>query len=358
MKLSSALLTLLLLFTQFTPSVTFAQKKASHTPPPQKLVIATWNVENLFDTEVNQPNRRDEEFTPQSWRRWTPERYETKLTNLAWVIHQMQPDILCVTEVENRGVLEQLNQRLQEIHGWSFAAIAHEDSSDYRGIDNAILSRFPIKKQRLFRFNNRRGALFATIDVPQAPITVVANHWKSQSGDTKENNQLRANEADATRKVILKHLKQDPSLSLVIAGDFNVDHDDPCMQDTFLATVNKNKSYSSPRENPIFYNLIGDIPEKERGSYFYARHKNWHTYDAIMVQPEMLKGPEAPGPSWRTSPSKARATYVFALKEMRELGDGRPKAYRRVRIKGKPANYYVEGYADHFPIITTLRRAH
>ena len=42
---------------------------------------------------------------------------------------------------------------------------------------------------------------------------------------------------------------------------------------------------------------------------------------------------------------------------MKEPGDGRPRAFRRVRIKGKPNNYYEEGYSDHFPVIVTLAPA-
>ena len=75
---------------------------------PDKILVATWNLENLFDTVTNQPGGADEEFTPQSWRRWTPARLDTKLDNLAWVIDRMKPDVLCVAEVENRAVLQQL----------------------------------------------------------------------------------------------------------------------------------------------------------------------------------------------------------------------------------------------------------
>ena len=50
-------------------------------------------------------------------------------------------------------------------------------------------------------------------------------------------------------------------------------------------------------------------------------------------------------------------TKVFTLPEMRDETDGRPKAFRRVRIKGKPDNYYEEGYSDHFPVVTVLKRA-
>ena len=62
----------------------------------------------------------------------------------------------------------------------------------------------------------------------------------------------------------------------------------------------------------------------------------------------MLAPPDQPGPPWRVSPPEARATLTYALPPMREPGDGRPKAFRRVRVKDKPANYYVEGYADHW----------
>ena len=81
------------------------------------------------------------------------------------------------------------------------------------------------------------------------------------------------------------------------------------------------------------------------------------TFDAILVAPKMLLPPDAPGPPWRASSPESRATLTYALAPMREPGDGRPKAFRRVRIQGMPENYYVEGYADHFPVITTLRRA-
>ncbi|MGI5869352.1 MAG: endonuclease/exonuclease/phosphatase family protein [Kiritimatiellia bacterium] len=324
---------------------------------PDTILVATWNLENLFDTEANQPGGGDEEFTPESWRRWTPERLDTKLDNLAWVIDQMKPDILCVCEVENRAVLQQLVDRIERNHNWTFHAIAHEDSPDPRGIDNAILSRHPITSSRLLPHEDRRGALLATIDIEGAAITVLANHWKSQSGDRNTNIAIRTAEALAVRREVLAILKQNPAAAVVIAGDFNVDLDDPCLTVSFKASADRSDALGTSGAKTVFYNLLGDIPAAQRGSYYYARRKVWNTFDAILVAPAMLAPPEEPGPPWRVSAPDAGATLTYALEPMREPGDGRPKAFRRVRIKGKPENYYVEGYADHFPVITTLRRA-
>ena len=324
---------------------------------PDKILVATWNLENLFDTVTNQPGGADEEFTPQSWRRWTPARLDTKLDNLAWVIDRMKPDVLCVAEVENRAVLQQLADRIQRNHGWTFDHIAHEDSPDFRGIDTAVLSRHPIASSRLFRHEDRRGSMIATVDIGGAELTLLANHWKSQSGDRDENIAIRTAEALAVRGEALKILERDPAAAVVIAGDFNVDFDDPCLTVSFKASTERSRAEGTSGAGTVFYNLLGDIPAAQRGSYYYARRKVWNTFDAILVAPKMLLPPDAPGPPWRASSPESRAALTYALAPMREPGDGRPKAFRRVRIQGMPENYYVEGYADHFPVITTLRRA-
>lgn len=330
-------------------------KPAAQTP--DAIVVATWNLENLFDTTTNQPGAADEEFTPQSWRRWTPARLDQKLDNLAWVLDRMKPDVLCVAEVENRDVLQQLADRIQRNHGWTFTSIAHEDSPDPRGIDNAVLSRHPIVVSRLLRHEERRGAMMAEIDIGGDKLTVLANHWKSQSGDRDENIAIRTAEALAVRAEALAILAREPHAALVVTGDFNVDFDDPCLTVSFKAATDRDRAAGTSGAGTVFYNLLGDIPAAQRGSYYYARRKVWNTFDALLVAPAMLAPPDQPGPPWRVSPPEARATLTYALPPMREPGDGRPKAFRRVRIKDKPANYYVEGYADHFPVVTTLRRA-
>src|SRR5687767_8342231 len=78
--------------------------------------IASWNVENLFDLEDDPNVELDEEFTPAGPKRWTAERLERKLDNLARILTKMNdgrgPDVLGLCEVENRKVVEMLVAKL------------------------------------------------------------------------------------------------------------------------------------------------------------------------------------------------------------------------------------------------------
>jgi hypothetical protein len=103
--------------------------------------VAFWNVENLFDLEDDPAVVLDEEFTPQSPKRWTVERLDIKLSNLAHVIRKMNagrgPDVLGLCEVESRKVVELLVAKLAPL-GRKYE-IVHQDSPSDRGIDCALV---------------------------------------------------------------------------------------------------------------------------------------------------------------------------------------------------------------------------
>ena len=81
--------------------------------------VAFWNVGNLFDTEQKYI-AMDFQFIPQKG--WTEEVKNKKLDNLASVIKSMdfgiegnenrEPDLLGLSEVENKYVLQELIDRL------------------------------------------------------------------------------------------------------------------------------------------------------------------------------------------------------------------------------------------------------
>ena len=107
------------------------------THPPVQ--IAFYNVENLFDT-LDDPDRNDDDFTPEGKQHWTTERYQTKLDHVAEVITAMDfPDIMGFAEIENRQVLQDLIQT-GPIQKKAYQ-IAHFESPDYRGIDVALIYR-------------------------------------------------------------------------------------------------------------------------------------------------------------------------------------------------------------------------
>ena len=337
-----------------------------------ELRVATWNVENLYDAVVNQPKfpltgePQDAEWCPQSWRRWTEERYQTKLTHLAWAIDRMKPDVLVVQEVESRAVVEALAARVKTNHGWTFPYIAHRESRDPRGIDVAILSRYPIRRVDYKSKIGRRGLLVAEIEVDGTTVAVLANHWKSQSGDAATNIAARTAEAQDAREEIVRRLSRDPDAVVVCCGDYNEDLDGPAITEGLKPANDRITAIASsngPAEAVRPYNLVGDIPKAERGSYYYARRKMWNTFDGIHVAPRMLLPPSQPGPAWRAgSPEE---TSTFKPREMQWGKDGRPYSFRRVRAyeagtdgdKVSDEDYYGEGYSDHFPVVTTLHRA-
>ncbi len=104
-----------------------------------EIYVASWNLENLFDT-VDDPNKFDEEFTPTGSGEWTEERLNKKLNNLAKVISSMNdgngPDILGTCEVEHESLLKSLIAKTKLKKNYK---IAYAESPDERGIDNGLI---------------------------------------------------------------------------------------------------------------------------------------------------------------------------------------------------------------------------
>ena len=55
-----------------------------------EIYLAFWNVENLFDTEDDPAVAQDEEFTPLGPKKWSQERLQRKLGNLARLIRDLR----------------------------------------------------------------------------------------------------------------------------------------------------------------------------------------------------------------------------------------------------------------------------
>jgi len=332
-------------------------------PPPaaaqqrlESFRIATWNVENLFDADDDPDNPGDDEYTPNSWRRWTEARYQQKLTNVAVVVADMKPDILCVQEIENRRVLADLVKLVGELKpGLNLNHIAHQDSNDVRGIDVGLVTRFPVKSFKLREDLSRlRGALVTTMDIDGTDVTVITCHWKSWLGEAEANVVTRLREALVVRSEIETLREADPAATIIVAGDFNDNLDGHSLQQGLAAYADRDLVLADPTGR-LLYNSLGDVPEEDRGSYYYARRKVWNTFDALIVMPGMLQPVSKPGPAWRLPPSDSRSVTVFKPEYMCE-SDGRPKPFRRVRLKDG-TDSYAQGYSDHFPIMLDLIRA-
>ncbi len=212
---------------------------------PAELVVATFNVENLFDP-YDDPYRPDEGTPPKSY--W-------ELRDLVRAIDRIGADVLGLQEVENLGILGRLNGALEQ----PYPFIEALPTNDRRGIRCALLSRFPIRSATCRRWRDLTDELKPARDFPSFSLDTGAGvlevfvvHLKSHRGrpGDPESRAWRAAEAAALAKAVEEVPRERPVLVL---GDFN---DGP--EAETLA--------------PLFSSL-GDAgtfaPEKERYSYVF-----------------------------------------------------------------------------------------
>jgi hypothetical protein len=139
-----------------------------------EVIVATYNVEALFDCEKDH-EKQDHEYLPHGFYAWTEEKLARKLANIGRVIRTIAdgrgPDILALNEVENRPIVLRLRDDALEDLGYK--TVVHLDTECMYGLDNAILSRFDlVGEPRIHSVNDfrteasrrARGILEATFD--------------------------------------------------------------------------------------------------------------------------------------------------------------------------------------------------
>jgi hypothetical protein len=188
MRLKYSLLLVLLISSKFILS---QQKQA---PQYISAVVGFYNLENLFDT-INDPKINDEEFLPQSEKKYNSLAYSRKLNNMAKAIKYLGVDnnpeglaLLGVVEVENATVLKDLcaTDSLKD-RNYQFV---HFDSPDERGIDVGL-----IYNPKYFTVINAlphhvilpdkhptRDILVVKGDFVGETVYVLVNHWPSRRG--------------------------------------------------------------------------------------------------------------------------------------------------------------------------------
>jgi predicted extracellular nuclease len=325
----------------------FAQKEA---------MVAFWNVENLYDT-INDPAVNDEEFLPGAKNAWTSQRYNTKLTNTAQVILQMNkgvgPDILGMAEVENRRVLEDLTTNTamkKQKYG-----IVHYDSPDQRGIDVALIyktksftvlssSHVPVP---LPKGKNDSVAPRPTRDIlvvrgilnKKDTICILVNHWPSRMGGKEASDPKRMAAAFALNNIwdSLSALYSDQEI--IVLGDFNDEPTDKSVQACVKFNMIDGKDTS---EHVMFMNLMDSIKASGDGTHYYKKEKS--CLDQILVTPNLQEKKTY----YVTSAAIFKPDWIFA-----EVYKGDGLSPKRTWAGSR----YIGGYSDHLPVYVILRFA-
>jgi exonuclease III len=257
-------------------------------------LVVSYNVENLFDT-INSPDFDDDEFTPSGSKKWTYERYEEKLKNLAEVIKSMPgktpPAVIGLAEVENKGVLEDLI-RIRGLRRENYE-IVHEDGMDPRGIDCALLYHpelFTYLSHEYIEVEDladpgylHRRILHVKGKSPDgSDLHIFMNHWKSRSGGEKETESKRMYSAITLRKQLDLLLARESGFKAIIMGDFN---DEPTNNSITkgLSAINKRKNIEMGENYNLFYDLHN---AGNKGTYNYQG--TWNMLDQVIVSYSLL----------------------------------------------------------------------
>lgn len=313
----------------------------------QTLYVAHYNVENLFDT-INDPNKNDEDFLPSGKSTWNSTRYLLKLQQLSRVIMEMNagsgPDLLGLCEVENRAVVNDLNEQIT-IKKRKYAVV-HFDSPDNRGIDVALLydqKKFKLLAAQSLRVTLPGDAPYPTRDVllatgltkNKARLHVFVNHWPSRRGGAEASAPNRAAAAARVRLAVDSLQQYDPTAYIIIMGDFNDSPFDEAPRRVLGADSMRSQSAS------LYNPFIAAGSDSTAGSYRYRG--DWSYIDQIILSTNIF----APTSKFRYVEQSAGAVLFDYLLEQDGRFAGNPW-----RTYAGPK--YIGGYSDHLPVMLKL----
>jgi endonuclease/exonuclease/phosphatase family metal-dependent hydrolase len=331
-KKTAVLLFILLL----NVTLSFAQQASA----PSQAIVGFYNLENLFDT-LDDPKTIDEEFLPNGTNTWTEERYALKLANMSKVIAGFAPDILGVSEIENRKVLEDLVQHPNIASGRY--QIIHFDMDDARGVDVALLYRasvfkpFSIKKLAIKKPDEpdfrTRDILWVKGLCLGDTLHVAVNHWPSRRGG-KEDARLIA--ARVLRSAVDSVLAINPKANIVMLGDFNDDPNNRSIKKILLASDNDQK------KNTL---VNAAEPTFKKGYGSLAFNGAWNLFDQVIISAALND---------HTGVDYTPETFTVFAQRWMFVESG--------KYKGTPSRTFSNGvfnpggYSDHFPVFIQLKK--
>ncbi|QEN08898.1 endonuclease/exonuclease/phosphatase family protein [Oceanispirochaeta crateris] len=311
------------------------------------LSVMTWNVQNLFDDQSS--GVEYEEYDPQL-SDWDENSMRIKLENLKEVLLSAEPelpDIILLQEVENREILEVLNE--DYLDGYYSFIDAWDDRES--AICCGILSCYTPEEVHLHfpgLYGKRQLRPVVEIHFRMGSETLILfnNHWKSRAGGQAATETARIRAAGVLSKRIVE-LRNQGYTNLVVAGDLNGSWEDfraggvqtaqipveeiqnvswtDCLYislepaDTFLST-----------DKTVLYSPWKGM--ESEGSYFFQNR--WMKLDHFFLDRGLV---DQQGLEYLHSSCMA---LPFMSDEL-----GRPAGWESWRLKG---------YSDHFPLILFL----
>lgn len=298
------------------------------TPRKSDVVrIATYNVANLFD-DKDDPTLQDR------YEDMNTTKPKEELEGIVDAIRAIDADVLVLEEIESVAVLGWFRDTY--LSGMGYTEAISIDAGDPRGIEQGVLSRFPLAEPMVWPRMALQGKHPAGADAPEGePITfhrspfrvdvivpagargnprdydftIFAIHAKSG----RNSGYWREAEAIGTTKLIHTAMSDDPGRNVVVMGDFNAVQTDASFQ-TFISS-----------------GLIDLFADRRPDDPATTTHESGRSIDHVLVNAAMM--PEVIRDS----------RFVF----------GTPARPKGVDYRTYPA---PKGYAsDHYPVVVDIR---
>lgn len=318
---------------------------------PGTFRLMTYNVENLFDDKDDPTlsgKSDDKDMTKPA----------DHCKNAADAIRAADPDVIALQEIESYDALIQFRDTY--LKGMGYDHVVSIDSGDNRGIENAVLSRFPLSDPKVYRdmplggihpdlFGNekndfagqpitfKRSPLRVTVEIPEGKVAELIKQQQANPDPTKPAAQpaaakpykltlfvahqksgrggeyWREKESAKTLELAKDVLAKDPKANIIILGDFNS-----------LTRDESAKVY----ERGGFLDLFSDAPDRDLSTITHASNRR---IDRILYNP-------------------AAANEVVLASRFVLATATRPE---RTDFRTTPP---PKGYAsDHFPVVVDIK---
>ena len=302
----------------------------------------SYNLKNLFDAQ-DDVGKDDKTYLPielknnddhimgclkiknSKWRNeclfldWTEEVVQKKISNISDLLISMgesRPDIIAIQEIENLNVLRMLFSKIETLGYTDFALIEGED---YRGIDNAVISKYPIYEARNFEIKfsdsvevtSSRPIFEVTLGLDKEILRVYVVHFPAPYNSVNS----RVDALNNLNTIVNSH--NDKWIAL---GDFNITSQEEKDLDIYS------------KLNIDWYVSHLDGCQKCKGTFFYNQDGRWSFLDAI-VFPKNKK-------------MSLEASYVYENEINVDYKDGKPRDFGILTGKG---------ISDHFPVVAEIK---
>ncbi|KAL9652168.1 hypothetical protein ABK040_013937 [Willaertia magna] len=296
--------------------------------------VATFNVENLlarYQFKTAKEHHVSKKEIPKRGERKPFELNDFQLFEMvddtskritAEAIKEINADILCLQEVESLQVVDKFNNNYLDSQ-YTYTMLI--DGRDPRGIDVAVLSKYPIVNVRTNRFakNERNGYIFSRdllevdIDLDGKILTVYVTHLKSMLGGRQKTFPKRLEQVKYIQKRIHQMWKEKEN-NFILCGDFNDyclgENDQECAVKLLLL-----------EDNDHLIEVISTQLEEDRWTHYFARGKSYSQLDYLFLSKHLFEKNESVKPQIYRRGLPLRANR-FKGERIEGVGKDRPKA--------------------------------